>query len=65
MIQLSPDQFEKIRLILIQIASIAASQEMSEIETLAEGALAELRHGALDSSQPEAIGLEPNTDILE
>lgn len=58
MIELTPNQFQTIRLTLTQIVSLASAQEMREIESLAEAALAELRHGALDSDQPEAIGLE-------
>ena len=58
MIQLTLDQFENIRLTLVQIASIAGSQGLSEIEILAETALSELRHGALDSGEPGAIGIQ-------
>ena len=58
MIQLTLDQFENIRLTLVQIASIAGSQGISEIVILAEGALSELRHGALDSGEPSAIGIQ-------
>jgi hypothetical protein len=59
MIKLTAEQFENIRLILTQIASLAGSQDMSDIEALAESALAELRHGAIDSHHLEALGLEP------
>ncbi|HEY9644644.1 MAG TPA: hypothetical protein V6C57_29375 [Coleofasciculaceae cyanobacterium] len=64
MIQLTPEQFENIRLILTQIASLAGSQDIRDIEALAESALAELRHGAIDSHNLDALGLE-KPDISE
>jgi hypothetical protein len=66
MIKLTAEQFENIRLILTQIASLAGSQDMSDIEALAESALAELHHGAIDSHNLEALGLEqPNLSEKE
>jgi hypothetical protein len=57
-VHLTSEQFQTVRLTLTQIASLAGTQALSEIESLAEKALIELRHAAIDSHHPEAIGLE-------
>lgn len=62
MVQLTPEEFEKLRFNLIQIAALASTEGIRDIAELAEEALAALSKGAIESHQPEAIGLVNDTD---
>jgi hypothetical protein len=54
MIELSDSNFEKLELLISQIADLAGSQGLSEIEALTESALALLEQSALSPSNSEA-----------